>query len=208
MEFEQNQVETCTVIDVMLVMRTISWKNLSTFGDVANEFCKIVKNKATSQNTTRLDFIFDSYFEKSIKSSERLRRRKSECIIYNNITVTSPLPKQTDTFWGSSDNKILLQTFLRRYIENNNRIFSGLEFVFSTINEIPCASCNLQESQLCLQNLQRNDIEEADIKIILHVQHAVLQGFKNVYIISSDTDVIVLLLYFWSTFKQHGLQVY
>ena len=98
--FEQNQEETATLVDVMLVMRMISCKNANTFGDIAQEFSKTVKNKATSQNTTKLDFIFDSYFEKSIKSLESLRRRKSESIIYNNITESSPLPKQADPFWG------------------------------------------------------------------------------------------------------------
>ena len=68
--------------------------------------------------------------------------------------------------------------------------------IFNTINEMPCTSYHVEESESFLQTLQRSDIEEADVKIILHVQHAVSRGFKKTYVISSDTDVIVLLLHF------------
>ena len=40
-------------------------------------------------------------------------------------------------------------------------------------------------------------MEEADVKIIVHLHHTVKKGFSNVYLISSDTDVIVLMLYFF-----------
>ena len=191
----------------MLVIRTLSWKDLTTFQDLAKTFCKFVRNKAGSQNTMRIDFIFDSYFEKSIKSSERLRRRKSECIIYNNINESIPLPKETDKFWGSPENKILIQTFLRSYIEKNEDFFLSQELIFSTINEIPAKSVNPEKSECYLRLLQCSDVEEADVKIMVHSQHAVKQGFKNIYIISSDTGVIVLALYFWMTFKENGLEV-
>ena len=76
-----------------------------------------------------------------------------------------------------------------------------MELVFSTINDSPCTSINLDTL-----NIQYN-IEEADLKIIVHANEAVKRGYTNVYVISSDIDVIVLLLHFFKTFTKNGLQV-
>lgn len=148
-EFIENDFQTCLVVDVMLVMRILSWKEAHTFQDIAKKFCKFIKDRTILQNITRIDFIFDSYFEQSIKSSERQRRRKSECIIFNTISELVPLPKQADKFWGASENKILLQKILRSYITKNPEVFSGQEIIFSTINEDLCMSLN---SELLLEN--------------------------------------------------------
>ena len=161
-------------------------------------------NKAVAQNTKRIDFIYDSYFEASIKSSERMRRRKSDCIVYNNIAENVSLPKQEETFWASSENKILLQQFLRTYVQEK-KLFSGFELVFSTINSDYCTSTSNDSDFLDM--LQRNDLEEADLKIIIHSNHAVQQKYRNLYVLSSDTDFIVLLLYFFNHFQNNGLQI-
>lgn len=38
-------INSCLVVDVMLVMHTISWKGLKTFKNLAEKFCEIVKDK-------------------------------------------------------------------------------------------------------------------------------------------------------------------
>ena len=205
--FVKSQDVTCVIIDVMLVMRKISWKGKSTFVDLAVSLCQYVKNKLDVNITKRIDFVFDSYFENSIKSSERLRRCHSHCITYNNINDNTALPKEEKKFWGASENKILLQSFLRHYIEKHNDFFLGIEIIFSTTNTETCSKINSDEDDLFLQLIQRNDVEEADEKIMLHINHAVKSGFTNIYVISSDTDAIVLALYFWTIFKKSGLQV-
>ena len=92
----------------MLIMRLLSWKEAFTFLDIAKNFCKFIKDITISLNVTRIDFIFDSYLEQSIKSCERLRRRQSDCISYNSIHESVPLPIQPEKFWGSSENKIFI----------------------------------------------------------------------------------------------------
>lgn len=66
-------VETCLVIDVMLVIRKM-WRGSVKFKDLADKFCLYLINKANVQNTTAIVLVFDSYFEKSLKSSEHQRR--------------------------------------------------------------------------------------------------------------------------------------
>lgn len=201
-ELQKNDIDTCLVVDVMIVMRLLKWNGCKNFRDLAENFCKFVCNQKCKQQTKRIDFVFDSYEEKSLKSSEHIRRCKSDVIVYNNITHNTPLPKQEQKFWGSSQNKILLQKYLRDFIRYDTTFFCGLELVFSTINESPSMSINVD-----LQNLKYDNIEEADVKIIVHIDAAIKQGYTNCYIISSDTDVIVLILYFLKTFKENGLQV-
>ena len=123
-----------------------------------------VKQIIDSQNTKRIDFIFHSYFNLSQKSSEHIRC-KVESIVYNEITSNTVLPKQEDTFWSFTTNKILLQTFLCNCIEENKQRFPNTSLIFSTINDHPCKSINFRLSNISLLSLQRHDIEEADIKL-------------------------------------------
>lgn len=198
--------ETCFIVDVMLLIRKITWKGNNTFKDLINNFCNTLLQKASSMNTKRIDLVFDSYFQNSIKSSEHQRRLKASSIEYNDINERIMLPKQEDTFWGSSQNKMLLQKFLKQCVQNDIA-FSGYDVIFSSMNDIPVSSNkpNLDDSYL---NVQCSNIEEADVKIVVHVNHAVKKGYTNVYVISSDTDVIVLMLYFFKTFQENGLQVF
>ena len=172
--------ETCLIIDVMLLLRKITWKGNNTFKDLINNFCNTVLHKASSMNVKRIDLVFDSYFQNSIKSSEHQRRSKTSSIEYNSINETIILPKQEDTFWGSSQNKILLQKFLQHCVRNNIA-FSNYDVIFSTMNDMPASSnkSNLDDSYL---NVQCLNIEEADVKIIVHVNHAVNRGYTYMHI--------------------------
>lgn len=193
-ELDNNNIETALVVDVMLIMRKIPWGKLTNFNDLAEQFCTFVNHNALLQNTKRIDFVFDSYFDTSIKSFEYLRRENSSSLnLYSAITGETLLPKQADKFWNSSKNKIILQIFLRNIILSNPEKFFNRFLVCSTINDMPCSS----NTQTDLRSLQRPDLEEADLKLMLHINHAVENGYQNIYLISSDTDVFVLGFYFF-----------
>ena len=136
------------------------------------------------------------------------RRSKSESISYPTVNGIVNLPKLGSRviIFGDRDNKILLQNFLKHYILKNEE-FQKYDILFSTINDYPSTSSKQNRCCQSLKNLQRFDIEEADVKIIVHIQHAVSEGHKNIYLISSDTDVLILSLYFWYNFKCQGLEV-
>ena len=183
--FEKKDIDTCLILDVMLIIRKLTWTNLVTFEDLAKNFSRYVLDKCSLQKTKRIDFIFDSYFPNSPKSSEHFRRCKTQSIIFPKISDHTKLPKNNDKddFWGSSSNKILLQHFLKNYV-TLNADFDEFDIVFSTIDDFPCTA--LKRSVDSIKYLQRFDIEEADVKIMLHMQHAVSEGYENVYLISSD----------------------
>ncbi|KAJ8668266.1 hypothetical protein QAD02_009929 [Eretmocerus hayati] len=198
---QNSDLETCLIIDVMLALRQIGWKGLKYFDDLAKIFCRRILEKAQMRKTMRIDFVFDSYFASSPKHSERLRRQKEACVTYHQINGSIVLPKQTEKFWGSSQNKILLQKFLRSFLQTEEKL-SNFELVFSSMNDLPCTSNN---KDLLIDALQCPQIEEADVKMILHVNHAVNHEIKNIYLLSSDTDVIVLVMHFFKTFSLNGL---
>ena len=55
-----------------------------------------------------------------------------------------------------------------------------------------------------LQQL-KSQVEEADLRIPMHVLDCVREGYKICLVISNDTDVAIALLYHLTTFLQEGL---
>lgn len=45
------------------------------------------------------------------------------------------------------------------------------------------------------------------MRIMVHIAHAVQEGQRNIYILSSDTDVLVMALYHFKTYEAEGIQV-
>lgn len=83
------ETETCLVVDIMYVLRKFSWKtnkNIVTFQDLCKAVCNYVYDRGTEHfNIKRVDFVFDSYFENSLKSSEHERRHKKDPVCLNEI---------------------------------------------------------------------------------------------------------------------------
>ena len=49
-------------------------------------------------------------------------------------------------------------------------------------------------------------LEEADVRLIPHALHASQNSVTRIVVLSADTDVIVLLLYYWRVLHTYGLQ--
>ena len=69
-------------------------------------------------------------------------------------------------------------------------IFGGAIVFISVNNEVKCNSKDVSKEVLHIEGAQ----EEADTKIIVHVKHCLLNGFRNIVVKTADTDVIALLL--------------
>ena len=72
--------------------------------------------KRLCPNANRIDFVFDTYVNSSVKDSERIRRSGKSAIEVNNLTGDTPLPAEINAFWACSSNKVKLQNFLSGYI--------------------------------------------------------------------------------------------
>ena len=122
----------CLIVDVMIVCRKLQLKSLKTFKDFAIAFCNVIKNNFNSYVITRIDFVFDSYFEFSPKSVERQKRYGTDSINLHIINDEIKIPIQQDKFWASQSNKVLLQKYLSKYILlHANDIWPGIEIICS-----------------------------------------------------------------------------
>ena len=197
-------LNTVTIIDVMAGVRRIQVSRMSTFGELCDKFLEV--SYVLGNNSTRIDFIFDTYIEGSVKGSERSRRCGCSPIDLYVIATETQLPVTMDAFWASSANKSKLQKLIRQHILTKPK--PKTDTIVSSIGhppEIePClAISNGKETSLPDLDIM---IEEADVRIIPHACHAVETGTKRVVIISNDTDVVILALHYWSLLKARGLQ--
>lgn len=202
-----SELQTACITDVMANIRKIKkTKDIETFGEFCEEFLDYIS--AVARGTDRLDLVFDSYVEGSIKDSERNRRQDKAPIEMNYIQYDTPLPIEMDRFWTSSNNKLKLQMLLHTLA-----IKHGLE-VPSAVYVV--ASCFSGESDgvKCKGVIGGNsaempdlcpDAEEADARIIPHAMHAVRHGIKCIVVLSGDTDVFVLLMHYWDILHSEGL---
>ena len=204
----------------MTICRRFKLKNFTYFQDLASAFCNIIKALSEKDHVKRINLVFDSdtsriiYFDKSIKASERSRRygKKSIDLARNlkSIRKNLRISNQEDSFWASKNNKTLLHNILREYVLRNCQdIWPNVEVVCSTTGDnYPIStSPSITIDSIFKFKLFCVHLEEADDKIVQHAFHAVKQGFKRFRVVSFDTDVFVLLLTYFETFKANGLQV-
>lgn len=204
-----SNLANCYIVDFMACARKISLKDLKTFGDFCEAVCSYVKN-IIANTAARIDFIFDSYFDKSPKSFERIRRGTCGSINLHSIKNTTPVPVQKDKFWSSSSNKVKLQDCFKSYLlEKCSNIWPNMQvFCSATSFPNPTTCMSIQQTNLrqSHEELQFAMLEEADLRIMPHIKHATNRGYQRVMVLSNDTDVLVLLLYHWTTFKNLGLK--
>ena len=155
-----------------------------TFNEFAGEVIEFVKN--LSSGCSCIDIVCDSYFDNSLKSHTREARG---CGQFFPFTEATNIPKDfQDNFLRHNRNKVALNSFL------TGKLFThdfDCAIVFISVNsEVKCNSTNVSEEVLHIGYTQ----EEADTKIIVHVKHCLLNGFRNIVVKTVDTDVVTLLL--------------
>ena len=105
------------------------------------------------------------------------------------FTEATNIPKDFQgNFLRHNRNKVALNSFL------TGKLFThdfDCAIVFISVNsEVKCNSTNVSEEVLHIGYTQ----EEADTKIIVHVKHCLLNGFRNIVVKTVDTNVVILLL--------------
>ena len=204
-----NPMRCTCVVDVMANIRRTNTKNVKSFKEFLDTFLTSVLSLC--RHASRIDFVFDSYIEGSVKDSERLRRSDHKPIEIANLTLLTPMPKDLTTFWSSNSNKMKLQLLLRNYIiENEELKMSGIQFVLSgcTSDDTAVNPCQMMSGHqiVDIEELELRHIEEADLRIIPHVQHATQNSADRCVILSNDTDIAVLNIHYWQNFKRQGLK--
>ena len=225
-----NKMKTVYLIDVMAQCRRftkgfLEQKGVTTFQQFFEQFCTCVNSMCPEAD--RIDFLFDSYLEGSVKDSERTRREKSKPIELHEITMETKFPKDLERFWPSGKNKTKLQKQLKTFIleKKGFQMFSAPYLVLGALHiDGKLDSCSTIEKTTglfsslssikyrkgmgpqCDNPLLNNDrLEEADIRMVPHAMDAVKHyKVKRLIIVSEDTDIFVIFLYFWNRLSRHG----
>lgn len=194
------------VVDIMATIRKVNVTKLSTFNDLLSNFMSF---SAIYHQFGRTDYVFDMYSDDpSVKDSERKRRSDTVPIEYTSIEPSTPLPKDMNTFWPSNNNKLLLEKLIyshvRSNIANTGQHPTVLGQVTRENEDWKCMKMH-NGDESALVHLQ-STVEEADLRILLHVLDALKERHKICVVISNDTDVVVALLHHMPVFLQHDLE--
>jgi len=197
---------TAYIIDVMSTIRKVKTKEIPNFGSLCDTTLQYILSSC--KHADRIDRIFDYYMKQSIKDSERQRRSSISPIELGTIYRVTPLPVEMNNFWVSSENKQHLQELLHKEATAQaDSKFPAVDIVASYMpgeSPSPCLSM-LDGDKKEIPELHL-DTEEADCRIIQHAMHATRNRKKCIIVLSTDSDVMVLLMHYWSQLKISGLQ--
>ena len=191
----------------MCIARKVSISGCKVFEDIFLRAWRILSSVCIFQ---QLDIVYDSYIKSSIKYCERQRRATADSVFFYNLNLSSYVPGEMEKFWACDENKENLQYLSRSFfkekcdIENIDLILSG------TLNSNSTSTPYFQQlispipSPIPSENLNK-DIEEADLRIIPHIENSILSNTTRIIVVSNDTDVVVLILYYMHYFFSIGL---
>ena len=182
------------VYDGMVLLQKLP-PTLSTFADISNYLLKKIMN-----GSSRVAFfVTDHYLPNSVKSSERSRRANIGSL---RITVTrgeQRIPKQFTKFLRNADNKIELIKFLVHDWSSNRKnqpiLENKVHYVTYTDKAYSISSTNNILKLNPVLEFQSSQ-EEADTKMFLCASFAADLGFSSVNIVTVDSDVAILSLYY------------
>jgi len=202
----QDDEATAIMIDFMAYARKVAVKklNLMTFGDLVkklwNTFIYL------SRDCNRIDIIFDLYLQQSIKQCERDRRSKHDAINTIISRTDQPLPVDMESFWSSTENKVRLQQFFIKWMIETYKDCKPVYLGGSHLTDLT-ACMKLVQGNEGYERLLKCDHEEADDRIMFHVNHAVtVDKFRRVIVASADTDVFICLVYHFIQWVHFGMK--
>ena len=189
----------CIIFDFMAYVRKIpvgkirdKGKTLSTFGDFFKLLFEIFTSM--SKHTSTIHIVFDLYKPFSIKDSERRRRGKDGEIKVAISSDLQKLPGDMGEFWNASQNKIRFQQsfilwVLNHYKENKTVVLGGGSKEDPNLCFSTCNGSTEKIPDLYMTH------EEADDRIMAHIEYAAKNGAFHIAVASSDTDILTGLLY-------------
>ena len=132
----------------------------------------------------RVDLVNDNWKQGSLKEEVRRFRGKGKIV---KVDLKTKIPGDWAAFLRVDSNKNGLFKLISEYLTENMIVPEGSVFITTFGNEAICKPCHLDISEItpCSH-------EEADVRIFLHLGHAVSEGHKDVFIRTNDTDVVVL----------------
>lgn len=189
----------------MSLVNKIQLNKFNTFGDFAEAFFKKIMEFFTLPGVKRIDVIFDRYYDISIKFLETKLRSKNQII--KNIIISNHstnIPTDCKAFLTNAHNKLQLVRFLCANAPKYAQVKEDCEMYICGGFDDPTKCFKLQGSSICeVLELQSNHLE-ADSRMFVHIFHGARIQSAHIIIISADTDVFVLAVYFWKYLANIG----
>ena len=183
-----------TIIDGMsLVQKLNIGGGQTTYGMVASSLLSMALHEGSQSK--RIDVVFDTYRQISIKNAERTMRGEVHGVQVAHISAYQ-LVKQWRKFLCEVKNKTSLIKFLSeewKTKEYSERL-QGEGKVLYVTSEKECWKITSERNDQ-VPELSSSQ-EEADTRLLLHASHAAKEGYEAVVVNSEDTDVFILLLGF------------
>ena len=116
-----------------------------------------------------------------------------------------------DKFWACDSNKVKFQQTASDFILDQStkslNHFTVTSGIITDDKSFPSRSINPRYSSYIV-NVEALTlrIEESDMRIIPRIKWALINGAENILVLSNDTDVLALLLYYLFTYKEYGLK--
>ena len=191
------------VVDVMSKLRQMSFVKNDSFGNFLKSCLNSTLN--ISEQIECLHLVQDSYIEQSLKECERMKRSDgTHGLEIIDMSSETPVPVVPEKFWSSEENKRKIQLLFCDIVRDE--VYRNQTIITSSViidGEVKSARYSSGEEIPELMNY----IEEADSKIIVHLEWAIrIKHCARVIVLSNDTDVFTLLLHYTSHLKELGLK--
>ena len=185
---------TCIIVDAaFLVQATRPSPQMTFFEYAESKLFKLLMHLGDAHGSSRIDVVFDRYFDNSIKDAAR-EKRGTSC--ERTVRPEMRVPKNWNGFLSNSNNKVKLFMFLAE----NIIAFRTAKTIVATHASKVISNCS-EDNQI--DGYATCTHEEADTRMILHARKAVESGHTTIMLRSSDTDVLVLAV---AHFKQVGAE--
>ena len=181
------------VLDGCAVLWVVNWPNHGTVGDFVRNVVSYISHCLQTADTY---LIFDRYYPHSTKEAVRINRAGKDASRRHQLSLDMPLPSQKICL-SVQHNKVQLISLICKYLkdQHNQLPNNGPRFVITGPEPTPF---ELRAGEIYERTDLRTTHEEADVIIVQQVVHlAVNENKESIRIIADDTDVFVLLTYFY-----------
>ena len=167
-----------------------------TYGMFAKQVLSRIENLAISSNVNRrVDIVQDKYFLKSIKNAMRSTRGSGRgirvCFEENDLIIDD-----LEAFIANSENKSDLNSLIAEYAARATTWNWGGEVCVTYGRGVR----STQDGSLDMMQFIDEVHEEADNRIVVHINNMLESGIDKILVRTGDTDVIIIILGFMSHF--------
>ncbi len=143
------------------------------------------------QGSERIDVVFDTYTEESIKAAERVNRGSNEGISFSEIRPAHKIMNWRRLLACSQTKEKLVVFLAESWKHETNREKLGNRTLYVTCGE-KCLVLTRDRWKF-VQALECSH-EEADTRMFLHAKHAATH-YKTIILVADDTDVLIICLH-------------